>query len=116
MSDLDALDGPPPRPPAEPKRRRFWRYLFLGLVVLMGYCASRCGLAMVDGGKHADEAVAAFHVQLDGGRCAQGDSISATFQTRFERGTAVERFTFLDEGGTRKLLGWHVDSNDLVTL
>ena len=78
-------------------------------------------------GKH-DELVkflAAVHTKLgDAGVTNQvnilvnantsGTFITTRYDTTFTRGTAVETFTWVKEGGTVKLYGYHIESNALI--
>ena len=44
-----------------------------------------------------------------------GAQISLSYKTQFENGSGTEQFTWLDSGDGPKLLGYHINSNALIT-
>jgi len=43
-----------------------------------------------------------------------GTQVTVAYQSTFEHGSGVERFVFLVSGETAKLLGYHIDSRELM--
>jgi len=105
MDDLNrALDSVPPRPP-EKKKLGTGKIVMLLILALVIYGGARCGLALVGGGQHAEEAVLLFHKELDAGACLGiwTNAAPTLRQTATEAG-------FLD---TCKQ--WHVSFGDYVS-
>lgn len=92
MDDLNrVLDSVPPRPP-EKKKLGTGKLVMLAILALVIYGGARCGLALVGGGKGADEAVLVFHKHLDAGECT---AIWATAAPTLRQTATEPKFTEL---------------------
>ena len=62
-------------------------------------------------GTAGDATLADIRVMSD----PRGTFTITSYNTTFEKGSATEKFTFLNTSGNLKLYGYHIDSNVLIT-
>jgi hypothetical protein len=71
---------------------------------LLGAIAARLG-------KHVSSAQSGWHVNAGTG----GTIVTLTFNSTFERGVGTEQFVFRIKDQKPQLLGYHIQSNDMLT-